>query len=246
MSSPKISVTVDTREPVEMFTGLSAILPGVKREKLDSADFSWVKLDGKTRGVERKDWGDLLSSLQSGRLEQELAGCVEKYDFVDLLVEGAIYPNQVGQLVKLKSIKENLLVLTNAFVKMNSPQYACFLSSLGEHGINFLWSPSASGTPVVIRALYLRDQKEAHKFLVGERRPKADTRHLPPPVLAILGACPRLSTEVAQELVTRFGGLLAVGNLIAEGSTKTLLEIPGLGRETIRKLAESLGLKGEK
>lgn len=82
---------VDIHEPDIIANQL--IKQGWDRKHLTVGDFTFEAYDGKTVGIERKEASDLLNSLASGRLAQQLQNLLNTYDVPIFLLEG-----KLGQL----------------------------------------------------------------------------------------------------------------------------------------------------
>ena len=110
---PKLKI-IDSREPSEMRSRMIEL--GWESRQLFSADYWFFTHDYKKVGIERKEIGDLFSSLavitdentgdkKSGRLTTQLENMIEHYDFPILLIEGNWRQVSEGKIISARGIE---------------------------------------------------------------------------------------------------------------------------------------------
>jgi len=208
-------------------------------------DYVWSDVDGNTVCVERKRILDLLGSLQSGRLEEQLSGCLEEYSKVVLLKEGVVYPKSDGSMVVYEWGDKGVLMprfyhhvpypLTRPYVMVPS-----LLFRLQALGIDIMESYSARHSGVVIGALYNNTQKKEHMVLRRYIRKKPVLLKPDHDVEVLLAVAKvgnvRLTVEAARGLIEKFGTPMKV----FKGEPKKWCEVKGVGPKVARGLEEVL------
>jgi ERCC4-type nuclease len=218
-------IIVDSREPAQLKDALPQFID-VTVETLKYGDYLWTKKDGSLRVIERKTLDDLISSLRTNRLEEQLAGCIKEYRRVSLLVEGSLF--------------EKGGIIPTTFMDLKPEMFNNLMCSIQEHNIEFLWSPSLKYTPKILLALWKRDQKpqESKKLLMGKvQRKNPMIFHRDKRIGVLMAVWERLPEKVAAELVKQYGGLFGV----LHAPEKDLLKIKGLGKGLIHNLYRSVG-----
>lgn len=214
-------ILADSRDPKEISQGIKALGVQVQVKALSFGDYSWHKSSGEIRGIERKTLSDLISSLFNKRLESQLAGCIETYDQVTVLLEGPLAETFLGR-------------------QITPVHFANLMSSIGEHGIEVVWSPSLAWTPRILVGLYQRDQRPEteRKFLrasITKRRPSIV--RLDKEVEMLMRVWERLPESAAIKLVKKYGGLWGV----LQAKPEALMEYKGIAKRRIKSLYRAVG-----
>lgn len=197
-----MTIVADTREPDNNF----------EEEELDCGDYVVTGPDG---GIilERKEWSDLVSSMRSGKLYQQLRMCREQDDYrVMLLVEGS---------------------RSNAIRYANSTHYEMrrLLTSLlaTAPDIQMMFSQSYQETVGIVKDLdewIGDDKKREHKIREAEKVPPGKRPQY------IIEGLPSIGPKKAKKLLDHFGSARAV----ITASADELQEIDGIGPKTAQKI----------
>lgn len=197
-----MTIISDSREPDNNFT----------REELDCGDYV---ITGPEDGIiiERKEWTDLVSSMRSGKLFQQLRMCKEQEDYrVVLLVEGS---------------------RSNAIRYANSTHYEMrrLLTSLvaTAPNIQLMFSQSYQETISIVKDFEEwvgDDKKREHKIREAEKVPAGKRPQY------IIEGLPSIGPKKAKKLLDHFGSARAVIN----ASHSELEEINGIGPKTAQKI----------
>lgn len=165
--------------------------------------------------VERKAVLDLHGAVRRGHLWAQLAKLRAACPFPYLLVEG-------------RSIDGG-----NRGLHPNAIRGACL--AVIDQGVALLRSDDRADSARWLYRLAVRCQREAH---APELPPLVPRATIPPESVpeAMLATVPGISTVTARALLARFDSLAAV----ATATQDALLDVPGIGKERARALAEAL------
>ncbi len=191
---------------VEEFLKATVGVEKMTLAEMPYGDYSWGDVDGHQIGVERKEIRDLLTSAMNGRLEQQLAGCLEEYDKVVLLIEGRFYPTNGGDAIGVNG---------NSF--LSPPQKKPFkamgglLLSLQSNGVDVVYSGDVTHTGFILQGMYEYTQKADHKMLRRYIRTKPTIHHVDPKVDVLLAIAKvlqvRLSVIAATRIIEKYGAI---------------------------------------
>uniref|UniRef100_A0A6M3II44 Putative nuclease n=1 Tax=viral metagenome TaxID=1070528 RepID=A0A6M3II44_9ZZZZ len=206
-------------------------------------DYVWGDRESKSIGVERKTIMDLLGSIASGRLEEQLAGCLEEYDRVVLLKEGIAVP-AIGDSIMLYEWSGSVFG-PKSFRTVPPPlrkSYACLpalMFSLQSMGVDVMESYTARHSGYVLAAMYKNSQKLSHSVMKRYVRKKPILRERNVGLDVLLSVCRaggvRLATGVAEEILKRWPRPME-----ALGHVEEWKEVRGVGGVTVEKLKEVL------
>ena len=153
-------------------------------------DYMWQDISGLSIGVERKAVGDFRNSLHSGRLETQLAGCLDTYDKTMVLIE---YEKKWRGRVLIEDYD-------------SFPGAVFRLQALG---VDVLWSFSREDTGRVIAKVYKNSLKKNHTMMkryVRKRpvllRPDKNVETLL--AVSMVGGC-RMSAGSAAKIIMKYG-----------------------------------------
>lgn len=216
-------ILVDIHEPEDIFKALAPL--GIK-ENLPTGDYLFDSWEGKRVGIERKEViSDLLNSLGSGRLADQLNRLTESFDISILLMEGPIYLNKYGNIQRRFWTTEHGKSKFN--VKDTGWTYTdVMLSTLSASiilGIIPLFVPEQKFTPGVIIELYRWFQKTEHgKWLVRPKSVEIITEQVSKMMLSTIpGIGPHIAEDILKELKT--------AQNVANTSLDILKSIKGVG-----------------
>ena len=208
-----VRILVDVHEQRSGIPGLLAELGAeVEVLSLPAGDYAL----GDDTIVERKAVLDLHSAVRRGHLWAQLAKLRAACPFPYLLIEGRDLDGGSRGL------------------HPNAIRGACL--AVIDQGVALLRSDSKADTARWLYRLAVRCQREAQPAELPPLVPRAT---VPPESVAeaMLAAVPGISTVTARALLGRFGSLAGV----AGAPPEALLEVPGIGKERARALAEALG-----
>jgi ERCC4-type nuclease len=221
---------MDTSEPPEPKSELRDI--GVERD-LPAGDYIWLTRQGRRVGWERKSISDLLASLGSGRLADQLRRLAQEVEIPGLLWEGPLEVDHYGNLVDAywttrdgrrvrvpRSLNWNLRHLQGALYA-----YARLL------GLNLVYSPGIEWTGRILRWLFEWDQKGYHPGIYARRR-----RDLYVPTRSAVALAEIVGPKRAHLMLAEFGSLRGV--LMA--GPDQLRQVRGIGPDAINRLRRVL------
>ena len=193
-------------------------------------DYAWLTDISET--IERKYITDLITSLYSGRLVEQLRGCLDEYQKVYLLIEG------VWDLCKEERIMVYRKNPRGYFPSTYSPaisfsQVQLLLKSLMQF-VDILWSPNQETTAQIILAMSKSIKPETLMSKVVRKQKKMpmwcrDTR-----IIKLINLIDRMPEKTAKRLVDKFGCL---GNIF-NASEEELRQVSGVGKGLIANLKE--------
>lgn len=221
---------VDTSEPRSCKESLADI---ATIEDMVTGDYAWASWRGESVGWERKYITDLLSSLGSGRLADQLRRLATEFDVAGILGEGPIEVDREGNILDYYwSTKNGRRAKVNKTTnwKLRHVQVAVY-SFMRLLGVNYLYSPSIQWTPHIIRWLYEWDQRPYHTGIYTA--PKKDL-HVPTPGAVALAGL--VGPKRAHLLLAKFGTMRQV----CQASKTELLGVRGIGEGAVNKLEAGL------
>jgi len=203
-------IIVDSREPNELADKINQSIPA-EVSQLEYGDFAFSGIDVNSMGLERKTDTDLDSSLQNGRLDTQLRGCLEYYNEVALLLQ------IVSQFPPGKWL-------------------APFFRTLYRNGIDvYICGSGAREVADVVVALYNHANNPNHKLLNRylRYRPQLWKPNTTVEALLSMAFCQdvRLQVNVAEEMVRRWKTIHEIFKHSDEWN-----DIQGMGSVTRKKL----------
>jgi ERCC4-type nuclease len=219
-------ILVDSREPV----AIASYMKDVTRVTLPDGDYVFFSHDGKKVIVERKTPGDLLTSFQTGRFQDQVKRVVGDADYPFLLIEGHMFATKDG------------------FVKFGSQELRWLFTSVQNilvtaqlTGMYMLFSDNNEGTARVIESLYEYFQKEEHLSIMRPKVFKIFDDDVTTVRESIVSMVPGFGPELAKRLIERFGTPIEVF-LADEG---LLTSVKGVGKSKFNKMVEIVFPKAE-
>jgi len=173
-------------------------------------------------GVQRKTVGDLLGSIASGRLYEQMRGASEKYDACIIIVEGPFGPTPNGH------------VKTFGFeTRWQYQSVIGILISFFLHGIGILQVPNEYATSLALRSIH-NQLTGSSKFKFQNPKIKSFFKIREP--VKVLCAFRGINVELADRIWAHHNQLANFFlDLIALGG-KSTLKIPNIGNKTVQKL----------
>lgn len=217
-------ILIDLHEPESVLKGLGKL--GCKVQ-LAVGDYLFFTVNREKVIVERKAISDLLNSLRSGRLQEQVRNTITHADVPILLVEGFMTSTKEGRIRHKAGVSK---------WRYNAMQN--FLMTAQLAGMYVLHSPNTFFTPQILKSLFAYFQKEEHESL--RKRPRsivlypAGDRERQKDLLATI---PGIGPELAGRLLERFESPLAV--FVA--SDEDLLEVSGVGKKKVEMMRKMIG-----
>ena len=173
-------------------------------------------------GIQRKEFGDLLASMEDGRLGQQVR-MMTGLRRVMVVIEG------IGR----QSWSNDGRLLSNAYSNVSRDQIRSLLWSVRDRGVWVDQSDSLADTIALVQAFERWAKKPSHKAL--DTRPGPVT-HWGKPDNAdwqkhLLQGLPGIGTEMAGRIIDAVGMPLRVGVTREE-----LLAVPGLGPKRVEAI----------
>ena len=193
---------VDSNEPVIIREKLLEL--GWEQRRLYSGDYSFFTGDYKKVGIERKEVGDLFSSL-GDKLNRQLEQLLDQYDFRILLIEGS-----------WKRLSTDEKIISGRGIEHYTWDLVWnYLRRWQDKGVTLELTTSLGHTIRRLNSLYALYQKSFS--LMGKSKEFGDSR-----ILAFPSGC---RGKTAQLVLEQFGSLRAV----AGASTEQLKNIKLIG-----------------
>ena len=231
-------MVIDDREVTQHEDIPSKIGVPLEVERLDSADYAFMDVNGNSIGIERSEIGNLLQKLRSGDLESQIRRCADTYNSVVLLVEG-VY-DEVDDLLAVYRGGSKGYFRSRVFPTTTYESVMSLLARFSDLGIEVIQSPNFDCSLRIIRCIFNQrtkgvDEHSLFRKIRTVRLPAKMTNNPAVPMLMYL--CPRLSERAAIRLIHRFGSIWGVVN----APEKELLEVEGFGKSLLRRLLDNVG-----
>lgn len=234
-----LPLIVDSFEPVREIVPLlqQSIPVTVANLNLSGfADYFWTAVDNHTIQAERKQNGELLSSLSD--VEIQLRKQYNKTSENILLIEGFIIKSPDGYCQTLKRSKDNRFFYLDKEYKTRFAALLSWLYQLDKSGITTYSTADLMGTASLLSALYSNSQNPEHTTLNRYLKPKIYIEEQNPQIknLMMLEGV-NLGPEKSKALIDRFGTLWGV--LVQD--EEVLMSVSGIGKTIARKILKSAG-----
>lgn len=208
--------------------------PALKRIGVSSSapeqygvDVMWAVTEGLC-GVQRKELGDLVSSMQDGRLAKEIAQMQDKLQVAAVMVEGRGQWGVDGALLK------------GFGPEVNRQQVRNFLYSIRLKGVWVEFTDDLNDTISAVRGLKRWTEKPTHDSLLKRPGPggtsdwgKVTRREW---AVHLLCGFDGIGVGMAQSIIDHFDGV----PLQWEVTKEELMEVPGIGKGRAEKLMKAL------
>lgn len=234
-----VGLEIDQHEPTQLAELICQAAPG-EVKPLNSqgyADYRWMAPDSILMQIERKTWGDLLSSL--GSIENQLMRQMDAHPdhTLVLLVEGIVVPSDslLGGTAVLKQGKgQGRIYYQSSQSKVSVSALYAWLYQVSMY-IQVFQTSDITATAKAIVAFYSSDQKETHKTFT--RHLKEVTFHPNPQVTSLMGMVPGIGPFKAESLIARFGTVWEVLNSTPE----EIAEVRGIGAKEATRWLRLIG-----
>ena len=250
-----MTILVDVYEPVEIENILKQVVPTIRMSLNHSdegfADYLWFAVDGHRIQVERKQCGELLSSLDDAeeQLGREVNNGVEE---TILLIEGVCSPvpgfsRATQTYIRPKSSKSgrDLLIAGKTF-NVNYVGYQAWKSQLDKAGITIVETFNWEATALTLVGLYNNSQKLEHTTLRRYIKEHITVHPFNEHVISLMGIRgANLGEARAKALIERYGTVWYTLSQSAEDLAETLVgeedKQKRLGLVIARKLMKAIG-----
>jgi len=247
-----MTILVDVFEPKEIEEILKQVVPTIRMSLNHSeegfADYLWFAVDGHRIQVERKQSGEILSSLDDveEQLGREINNGVEE---TILLIEGVCGPvpgfsRATQTYIKPKKSSRNMLIEGKKF-NVNYVGLQAWKSQLDKAGITIVETFDWEATALTLVALYNNSQKSEHTTLRRYIKPHITVQPFNEHVLTLMGIRGvNLGEARAKALIERYGTVWYTISQSAEDLAETLVgdEVKKrLGLVTAKKILSAIG-----
>lgn len=206
------------------------------------ADYLWLDVQGNTRQIERKQWGEILGGID--HVENQLRGEIVRADATDLLIEGIVRSTQWGLDAYVWDQYKQNYRFSHSFGDPKHPQVGLYskvmawIWQLNAAGVGVWFTFSAEDTAKAIAAFYSNSLKTEHTTLNRYLKPKIYVKNLNTAVLSLMGLeGAGLGATRAKALVERFGSVWGV----LSADVKELASVDKMGTKTAEKLLRAVG-----
>ena len=194
---------VDSNEPFEDIIA-PLLKVGWERQKLFSGDMFFLSVNWQKIGVERKEVSDLINSIGSGRMANQLQNMLDYYDISILLIEGSLRV-QSGQILNEHGGTRWLL-----------EAYRNFIRTWQDRGITIERTTDSEDTVERLKELYAYYQKPCHtggytRKIAGDPR--------------LLAFPPSVGAKTGKKILDHFGSL----SNVAVATVDDLMSVDDVG-----------------
>ena len=230
-----VGLEIDQNEPIQIKELITQSAPA-EVKPLNSqgyADYRWMAPDSVLMHIERKTWGDLLSSL--GSIENQLMRQMDahKDHTLVLLVEGIVVPSDSllgGTAVLQRAKGSGRTYYQSSQSKVSVSALYAWLYQVSKY-IQVFQTSDILSTAKAIVAFYKSDQKDTHQTF--QRHLKEVTFHPNPQVTSLMGMVPGIGPIKAEAMVAKFG---TTWNIMSS-TPEVLATVKGVGvKEAMRWL----------
>ncbi len=249
-----MTIMVDIYEPKEIEDIIKQVVPTIRMTLNHSdegfADYLWFCVDGHRIQVERKQAGEILSSLDDveEQLGREVNNGVEE---TLLLIEGVAAPvpglsRTMHTWMKPKSKSGRELLIPGKVFQVNYIGYQAWKSQLDKAGITIVETFDWEATALTLVALYNNSQKLEHTTLRRYIKQHITVQPFNEHVITLMSIRGGgLGEGRAKALIERYGTVWYTLNQPAEELAETLVGEEGktkrLGMATVKKLFNAIG-----
>lgn len=235
---------IDVNEPPEVIPLLAQAVPVnlLPLNVMGYADYKWDKHDGKTRQVERKTWGELLSNVE--HVEEQLQRHLTKNPDTELvfMLEGLVVQSELGTTILSATNNNRIFSLGHRYTARLNGIYA-WLFEISNY-LTVIQTSSLRESSIALSAMFNHDQKESHGTFKRTIKQIAYTPN--PMVTTLMGGSSGLGNTRAQSLIDYAGTPWAVWSAGAceHSIIKDKYEftkINGIGKGVLDNLYQAIG-----
>ena len=230
-------IIADVHEPPEFYKYLNGVVDTERRD-LNSrgyADYYWHGVGGREVQIERKQWGELLSGLDS--IENQLRNHLQRRPecTTGLLVEGLVCGSPTGTVI-LRGTSKNNIYVPGYESGIRLTQVYAWLYQVSNY-IQIYFTSGYFETCQALLSFYRGDQKPEDNHTTFKRTFKKIQYTVDPRVTQFMGAFPNIGEKRAIALVRKFGTLV---NLVVAGVDE-VQEVDGMGPKLATTLLRQAG-----
>lgn len=214
-------ILVDSREPINIASCMNP--ENVTRVLLPTGDYVFFSSKGEKVVIERKTPGDLITSFQTGRFQDQMKRIIEDADYPFLLIEGHLFATRDG-FVKFGSQE-----LRWRFTSIQS-----ILMTAQFSGVYLVFSDNNEGTASMVENMFDYFQRDEHMSLMRPKVFKMFPDDMEATREAIVSMVPGIGPQLAKRLIDRFGTPMEV--FLA--NPEDLQEVNGIGPTKVEKMIE--------
>ena len=205
------------------------------------ADYRWTKWDGKSKQVERKTWGEILTNPD--HIEEQLLRHLTKNPDTELvfMVEGMAQQSAVGSVL-IRPSRQGIFVKDHTYSTRMKRVYSLLYAASKYVEIMYTTTIIESATCLV--AMYEYDQKETHETF--NRHIKQTSFTPDARVTTLMGMSSGLGDKRATALIREFGTPWAIISAGWHGepqipSIEGLTIVEGIGMGIVGNLLRGIG-----
>ena len=232
-------ISIDTHEPLRVHKLLSQAVSASLLNLNDSrwADYRWVDCDGEYVHVERKQWAELTSGLDSIEVQLREEKQAHPEARLILLVEGVATPSFMGtQLYHASKNGKREVFYAKREQATRYSQVQAWLYAVGKH-LEVVQTSTLEGTVQALVAMYQNDQKEEHSTFARHLRSISWQPNPQTEMLMAVGRGIGIGEAKAKELIAQYGTL----HRILTADPKELAQAKGVGMHLATKILRKVG-----
>ena len=230
-----MTITVDIHEPTQAQSLIGQSVPCTVEDLNGNgwADYRWQDYAGTYVHVERKTWGELLTSIDhvEDQLRRHLSSHPEAK--LRLILEGVTIPIASGSAILRPANREAVYVKGYDSSIRLSGIYS-WLYQVGKY-IEVYTTPNYEATCIALVAFFKGDQKEEHITL--HRHIKKVDFHPNPQITSLMGLLPNVGAKRAESLIDRF---TTTWNVVS-ASPEELATVDGIGKVLSKQILRQVG-----
>jgi len=198
-------------------------------------DYAWLR-NNESEAVERKEIRDFITSKFSGRLVEQLEGCLKEYNKVSVILEGVWGSTQDGKLLIYKKTRSGAYYPDKFFTKIEHKDIIKAILSIRRY-VDIIPTTCRESTARTILEMSLGIMDADLSKPIKRRDFPIWTRD--EQTIKLMNIVPRLPEKVARELIKRFGCIGKIAEIIITDDSE-LLEANGVGKGTISNLKKAI------
>ena len=236
-------IYVDSFEPTNIQQAIQPVVPTrrIDLNRNGMADYLFIDRNGRTVQFERKQWGEVLGSIEQVEEQLRREFLHKMVDELNLILEGTALATKYGMdaLSDFTKPKQGNRYYAKSYsYKTTYSRVSSWLWQLDKTGITVHYTPNYLGTAQFLCSAYKNSQKEEHTTLRRYIKPRIHIKGLDKQVLTLMGIeGANIGEQRALDLIARFGTAWEV--MIAE--RHELTEIAGIGDGLVDRLWKSVG-----
>lgn len=232
-------IKVDTHEPTRAYQLMQQAIPCSVGNINDQgwADYLWMDYDGIDVHWERKQWGELVSGLDSVEVQLREEKARHPDARLGLIVEGVAEPSFLGtQLYRRGDARKKGMYYADREQTTRYSQIQAWLYQVGKH-MEVMHTHSLEGTVQALVAMYNSDQKSDHLTFRRHLRPIHWNPNPQVEMLMSIGRNAGIGEAKAKEIIAQYG---TVWNVMSS-TPEVLAQNKGVGMHLATRLLRKIG-----